>query len=202
MAASLAPRLPRTMPFTWSRCRKAPLRPRWVAIPSDSIVMTASKSFLGRWRYGYACRVSSYRSSSRQGSHAAAETICWAKTSRGHGGISSASRPPRRMARTRAAHSSNSSRVVANRRPFGILAGSTRCPERPIRCTPTAMERGEPIWQTRSTDPMSMPSSRDAVATTARSSPCFNFCSASSLKLRERLPWCARTALSPSRSAR
>ena len=35
------------------------------------------------------------------------------------------------------------------------------------------MERGEPIWQTRSTVPISMPSSSEAVATTARSSPLF-----------------------------
>ena len=33
------------------------------------------------------------------------------------------------------------------------------------------MERGEPSWQTRSTSPMSMPSSSDAVATSALSSP-------------------------------
>ena len=33
------------------------------------------------------------------------------------------------------------------------------------------MLRGEPIWQTSSTGPMSMPSSSDAVATSARSSP-------------------------------
>ena len=40
-----------------------------------------------------------------------------------------------------------------------------------MRCSATAIDRGEPIWQTRSTEPMSMPSSSDAVATTARSSP-------------------------------
>ena len=33
------------------------------------------------------------------------------------------------------------------------------------------MLRGEPIWHTSSTGPMSMPSSSDAVATSARSSP-------------------------------
>ena len=43
-----------------------------------------------------------------------------------------------------------------------------------MRCSATAMERGEPIWQTRSTVPMSMPSSSEAVATTARSSPFFS----------------------------
>ena len=40
-----------------------------------------------------------------------------------------------------------------------------------MRCSATAMERGEPIWHTRSTVPISMPSSSEAVATTARSSP-------------------------------
>ena len=39
----------------------------------------------------------------------------------------------------------------------------------------TAMERGEPIWQTRSTVPISMPSSSEAVATSARISPAFSF---------------------------
>ena len=34
-----------------------------------------------------------------------------------------------------------------------------------------AIERGEPTWQTSSTGPMSMPSSREAVATRARRSP-------------------------------
>ena len=37
IAARRAPRRPRTRPFTWSRCSSAPLRPREVAIPSDSI---------------------------------------------------------------------------------------------------------------------------------------------------------------------
>src|SRR5215469_3396611 len=37
------------------------------------------------------------------------------------------------------------------------------------------MERGEPIWQTRSTVPISMPNSSDAVATTTRNSPFFRF---------------------------
>ena len=40
-----------------------------------------------------------------------------------------------------------------------------------MRCSATAIERGEPSCTTRSTEPMSMPSSSDAVATTARSSP-------------------------------
>ena len=92
--------------------------------------------------------------------------------SRALSGISSRSSSPRWMARTRAAHSTSSSRVVANRRPLG--SAPTQCPARPMRCKATAIERGEPIWQTRSTVPMSMPSSSEAVATTARSSPFFS----------------------------
>ena len=42
------------------------------------------------------------------------------------------------------------------------------------------MRRGDPIWQTRSTDPMSMPSSSDAVATSAFRRPPLSRASASS----------------------
>ncbi len=64
------------------------------------------------------------------------------------------------------------------------------------------MERGEPSWQTRSTSPMSRPSSSDAVATSTLSSPRFRRCSASSRSSRARLPWWAATASLPSSSAR
>ena len=47
-----------------------------------------------------------------------------------------------------------------------------QCPERPMRCRAMAMARGEPIWQTRSTWPISMPSSSEAVAMRMRHSPC------------------------------
>ena len=57
-----------------------------------------------------------------------------------------------------------------------------------MRCSATAIDRGEPIWQTRSTVPMSMPSSSDAVATTALSFPVLSFSSAVSRSLRDRLP--------------
>ena len=64
------------------------------------------------------------------------------------------------------------------------------------------MRCGEPIWHTRSTWPMSMPSSSDAVATSAFSSPRFSRCSASRRRSFARLPWCAATASSPRRSDR
>ena len=47
---------------------------------------------------------------------------------------------------------------------------------------------------------MSMPSSSEAVATSAFSSPCLSRCSASSRCSFARLPWCAATCSSPSRS--
>ena len=73
------------------------------------------------------------------------------------------SRSPERTARSSAMHSTRSSRDAGNTRPFGVPA--TVCPDRPTRCSSVAMRCGDPIWQTRSTWPMSMPSSSDAVAT-------------------------------------
>ena len=86
-------------------------------------------------------------------------------------GISTRSSRPSRTARTRARHSISSSRLRAKSRPFGTRP--SECPARPTRCRNVAIERGVPSWQTRSMWPMSMPSSSDAVATTAFSSPAF-----------------------------
>ena len=85
-----------------------------------------------------------------------------------------------------AVHSTRSSSDSGNKRPFGVAP--TACPERPTRCTNAEMERGEPSWQTRSTSPISIPSSSEAVATSALSFPDFNLCSARSRCLRDRLP--------------
>ena len=113
-------------------------------------------------------------------------------------GSSSRSSSPRRTLSSSAAHSTSSSRDSGNSRPLGVP--STAWPERPTRCRKLAIERGEPSWQTRSTSPMSMPSSSEAVATSAFSSPCLSRCSASSRCSLARLPWCAVTCSSPSRS--
>ena len=83
---------------------------------------------------------------------------------------------PRRTLSSSAAHSTRSSRDSGNSRPFGVPP--TAWPERPTRCRKVAIERGEPSWQTRSTSPISMPSSSEAVATSAFSSPRFSRCSA------------------------
>ena len=70
---------------------------------------------------------------------------------------------------SKAVHSTSSSRVSGYSRPLGV-------PERlwfdrPTRCKNVAILRGEPIWHTSSTGPMSIPSSSDAVATSAFRSP-------------------------------
>ena len=64
------------------------------------------------------------------------------------------------------------------------------------------MARGEPTWHTSSTGPMSMPSSNDAVATSARRSPARRRSSTFSRRSLDRLPWWAATCSGPSRSPR
>ena len=119
--------------------------------------------------------------------------------SSGLGGISSASSDPDRMACTSAACSNRSSRVVAKKRPFGVAP--RQWPARPTRCMAAATARVEFSWMTKSTAPMSMPSSSDAVATSAWISPAFRRCSASSRSARDSDPWCAATLSGPNRSA-
>ena len=55
------------------------------------------------------------------------------------------------------------------------------------------MARGDPIWHTNSTGPTSIPSSSDAVATSARRSPARKRVSTMRRRAAERLPWWAAT---------
>ncbi len=63
------------------------------------------------------------------------------------------------------------------------------------------MARGEPIWQTSSTGPTSMPSSSEAVATSARRSPARRRVSTMRRRAAERLPWWAATSSEASTSS-
>ena len=199
-AVSRALRRGRNWRFTASRWMYAARGPWRVVKPSASMRTTASKSARARSRYGYARRTSAYSASSSHSAQATSATICCASTSSGCGGITSASSSPRRTQSSRAVHSIRSSRVAGNSRAFGVP--SMLWPERPARCRNAAIERGEPSWQTRSTSPMSMPSSSDAVAASTFSSPRLSRCSASSRSSLARLPWCAATCSLPSRSDR
>ena len=67
-----------------------------------------------------------------------------------------------------------------------------------MRCKKVAMLRGEPIWQASSTGPMSIPSSSEAVATSALRSPARSRASTRSRRSFDRLPWCAATLSVPS----
>ena len=198
-AAIRAPRRPFTRPFTASRWRSAVVRPGEVAIPSESMSTTASNSARERARYGQARRTSPKSRSRWIGAADASATICCARTSRGRSGIRISSSAPRRRPRATAAHSTSSSRLIGNRRPFGTPPFT--CAARPIRWSATWSAPGVPSWTTRSTSPTSMPSSSDAVATTARSRPALSRSSAWSRRARESEPWWAATASSPSRSA-
>ncbi len=117
-------------------------------------------------------------------------TICWASTSRLFCGAWVGSTSPSSMARVMAAISSRSSRWVGKKRPS--LVWPTRWPERPTRCNPRATPLADWSCTTRSTDPMSMPSSSDEVPTSAGRLPSFSARSNCSRASRLMLPWWAR----------
>ena len=127
-------------------------------------------------------------------------TICWASTSSGLGGMHNTSNSQRRIASNKAKHSIKSSRLVGNSRPLGIPP--RKCPDRPTRCSNVPMEPVVPNWQTKSTSPISMPNSSDAVATNALSFPSFKRHSADRRCSRAKLPWWEVTFSSPMRSLR
>ena len=97
---------------------------------------------------------------------------------------------PSRMRRATTAHSSRSARNFGKIRP--LLVPPTPWPERPIRCSPRATDFGDSTWITRSTAPMSMPSSSDEVATRQGSSPAFRSSSIVVRSSRASEPWWAR----------
>ena len=69
-----------------------------------------------------------------------------------------------------------------------------------MRCMPEAIDGGASIWITRSTAPMSMPSSSEDVATIAGSVPLFSRSSISCRFSRATDPWCASASSSPAAS--
>ncbi len=66
------------------------------------------------------------------------------------------------------------------------------CPARPIRCRPRVTDFGDSTWITRSTAPMSMPSSSEEVATRQGSWPDFSISSTRVRSSWESEPWWAR----------
>ena len=102
---------------------------------------------------------------------------------------SRARRPPTRGGRAR-----NFGKI----RPFETECSSW--PARPTRCRPRATDFGLSTWMTRSTAPMSMPSSSEEVATRHGISPAFRSSSTTSRCSRASEPWCARASSSSASS--
>ena len=117
-------------------------------------------------------------------------TICWASTSSGLRGTTVCSISPSRMRWATTAHSSRSARNLGKIRPFET--SPTPWPARPIRWRPAVTDFGDSTWSTRSTAPMSMPSSSDEVATRHGSSPDLSRSSTTSRSSRASEPWWAR----------
>ncbi len=151
---------------------------------------TESKAGRVRSRKGAARRTRANHSSTSRSSTAAAATVCWARTSRGLRGGCRASMRPARMPSTVTAVSMRSRRVRGYMSPRETLP--TWWPARPMRCRPEATEGGEETWMTWSTNPMSMPSSREEVATTQRRSPVLRSCSTRARCSLDTEPWWAR----------
>ena len=137
---------------------------------------------------------SAYRSSTATGSSsgaaAAIATICWASTSSALRGTTVVSISPARIRLATTAHSSRSARNFGKIRPR--LTSPTEWPARPIRCRPRATDFGDSTWITRSTAPMSIPSSSDEVATRHGSSPALSSSSTTVRSSRASEPWWAR----------
>ena len=147
---------------------------------------------------------SAYSSSTASDSaDAAIATICCASTSSGLRGTTVRSISPSRMRLATTAHSSRSARNLGKMRPLAV--SPTPWPERPMRWSPAVTDFGDSTCSTRSTAPMSMPSSSDEVATRQGSSPAFSCSSTTSRSSRASDPWWARaigsSASSFSRSA-
>ena len=106
-----------------------------------------------------------------QSSIAVIATICWASTSSGLRGTRSSSIRPSRIRCATTADWTRSPWYLGNMTARDT--SPTLWPARPVRCSPLATEGGDSTWITRSTAPMSMPSSRLEVATTAGSRPAF-----------------------------
>ena len=117
-------------------------------------------------------------------------TICWASTSSALRGTTVGSISPSCMRRATTAHSSRSPRNLGKMRPR--LTSPTPWPARPMRCRPRATDLGDSICSTRSTAPMSMPSSSELVATRHGSSPALSSSSTLVRSSRASEPWCAR----------
>ena len=165
-AARRAPRRPRSRRSTASRCRARRARPRRVAMPSDSMSTTRRSPRARAPRRARRGGTSSKSASSSRSSQAHDRHDLLGQDVERR----VAQRERVELAAPRGAHQRRAlDQLVAGEREEAALGGGAAAawPERPMRCSAVAIERGEPIRQVRSTVPTSMPSSSEAVATTS-----------------------------------
>ena len=117
--------------------------------------------------------------------------INWATTSRQFCGKSRRSISPVWMAAWRAASSIKSSTLDGRKRARGMPP--TWWPARPMRWSAVAISPGLPTCNTKSTEPMSIPISRDEEVTTARRWPSLSLRSTSNRMFLSIEPWCPAT---------
>ncbi len=192
-ASRCAPGRPVIRPFT----RSQTMRGRNSANSSDgyrplSRSRVASYAERGRDANGALRRTVSYQSSTSSESRATAATVCWARMSSGFCGIAMASISPAVIRSLATAEWMRSARCFGKMMPRDT--SPTWWPARPMRCRPLATEGGDSTWITRSTAPMSMPSSRDEVATTQRNRPVLRSSSMMARWSFDTEPWCARAS--------
>ena len=151
---------------------------------------TASYALRGNERNGAARQAIAYSSSTPTPSSPAIATVattCWASTSNGLDGTRSCSIKPSRIRCVTTAV------LIRSPRYFGKITpretAPTWWPARPTRCRPLATLGGASTWTTRSTAPMSIPSSRLLVATTLGSCPVFSSFSIRARCSLETEPW-------------
>ncbi len=171
-ASRCAPGRPVTVPAT----RSQTTRGRSSAKASEgyrpaSMSRTPVNADSGSDANGAARRTTASRSSTCQVSSATIATSCCASTSSGLAGIRRDSMAPVRIRSVTTAACTRSPRYLGKTTP--VDTAPTWWPARPTRWSPEATEGGDSTCTTRSTAPMSMPSSRLEVATTAGSRPAF-----------------------------
>ena len=118
---------------------------------------------------------------------AQAATICCASTSRRRRGNLQAIE----VARTHAAHERRAFHQFIERGGENAPLGDRSPPSGPRgQCAAARRQSSEwkPIWQTKSTKPISIPSSSDAVATSTRTSPAFSLRSAAQAQFARKAP--------------
>ena len=139
-------------------------------------------------------------SSTSHSSSATIETRCWASTSSGLRGITVSSISPSRIRFATTAHSSRSARNLGKIRP--LETSLSWWPARPMRCRPRETDFGDSTWITRSSAPMSIPSSSELVATRQGSLPDLSSSSTTSRSSWASEPWWARAISSNGAASR